>query len=109
MSDENTETMSRFTTSDIFNTNKLSTDEIIRIGKDYANIDTWHGNQYFTTMLLVGEIERLKEEVEKAYQKGVRHSHRISVQRPGSQDRHRVHQPGSPHGGVGGAAALPGA
>ena len=70
MSDENTETMSRFTTSDIFNTNKLSTDEIIRIGKDYANIDTWHGNQYFTTMLLVGEIERLREEVERAYQQG---------------------------------------
>ena len=70
MNNENTETMSRFTTSDIFNTNKLSTDEIIRIGKDYANIDTWHDNQYFTAMLLVGEIERLKEEVEKAYQKG---------------------------------------
>ena len=57
-------------TSEIFNPNNLDTDEIIRIGKDYANIDTWYGNQYFTTMLLVGEIERLREEVKRAYQQG---------------------------------------
>lgn len=62
------------TTSEIFNPNNLGTDEIISIGKNYAEIDTWHGNQYFTTMLLVGEIERLKEEVEKAYHEGLNDS-----------------------------------
>lgn len=63
MSSEVTETTSKFSTSDIFNPNGLDTDDIIRIGREYAEEDTFHGNQYFTTMLLVGEIERLRKEM----------------------------------------------
>ncbi len=37
----------------------LSTDEILRIGRDFQNTDTWRGATFDTAKLLCDEIERL--------------------------------------------------
>lgn len=69
--DNDVKEVKRLSRHEIFNPNNLGTDEIVRIGVEYAESDSWHGNQYFTTMLLVSEIERLRDEVEMAFQRGV--------------------------------------